>query len=67
MGCVKKDGFAVVGRALQLRSPRHLADRGCGTFCDIYFPPTSFVVVDTYLDDKRGRRPITAMQLQACT
>ena len=32
MGCVKKDGFAVVGRALQLRSPRHLADKGCGTF-----------------------------------
>jgi hypothetical protein len=26
MGCVKEDGFAVVGRALQLRFPRHLAD-----------------------------------------
>jgi len=32
MECVKKDGFAVVGRALQLRSPRHLADKVCSTF-----------------------------------
>ena len=32
MGCVRKDGFAGVGRALRLRTPRHLADKVCGTF-----------------------------------